>query len=82
MYIAAGQGQITPGDKILMSTEPSFHFGHMLQTYKKISLKSDCIHFFLISYVYTAPKQGLTIPWGRNLMSTGTACHLGHLLQV
>ena len=46
MYIAAGQGQTTPGDKILMSTETSYHFGHLLQVLKKISLKSDFIHFF------------------------------------
>ena len=45
MYIAAGQGQTTPGDKILMSTETSCHFGHLLQVSKK-SLKSDFIHFF------------------------------------
>ena len=35
MYIAAGQGQTTPGDKILMSTETSCHFGHLLQVSKK-----------------------------------------------
>ena len=28
---AAGQGQTTPGDKILMSIETSCHFGHLLQ---------------------------------------------------
>ena len=48
MYIAAGQGQTTSGDKILMSTETFCHFGHLLQ---KISLKSDFIHFF--SWFYT-----------------------------
>ena len=31
MYIAAGQGQTTPGDIILMSTETSWHFWHLLQ---------------------------------------------------
>ena len=34
MYIAAGQGQTTPGHKILMSTEISCHFGHLLQVSK------------------------------------------------
>ena len=29
-YIAADQGQTTPGDKILMSTETSCHFGNLL----------------------------------------------------
>ena len=53
MYIATGQGQTIPGDKILMSTETSCHFGHLLQVSKK-SLKSDCIHFFhAFIHVYT-----------------------------
>ena len=67
MYIAAGQGQTTPGDKILMSTETSCHFGHLLQVSKKISLKSDFIQFFfMILYMYIAPGQGLTTLWGQN----------------
>ena len=35
MYTATGQGQTTPGDKSLMSTETSCHFGHLLQVLKK-----------------------------------------------
>ena len=69
MYIAAGQGQTTPGDKILMSTETSCHFSHSLQVSKKISLKSDFIQFFfmiLYMYIHVAPGQGLTTPRGRN----------------
>ena len=46
MYIAAGQGQRSPADKILISTETSCHFGHLLQVSKKKTLKSDFIHFF------------------------------------
>ena len=34
IYIAAGLGQKSPGDKILMSTETSCHFGHLLQVSK------------------------------------------------
>ena len=79
MYIATSQGQTTPGDKILMSTETSCHFGQLLQVPKKC-LKSDFIHFF--AYMYIAPGQGLTTRWEQNLMSTGTSCHFGHLLQV
>ena len=66
MYIAGGQGQTTPGDKGLISTETSCHFRHFLQVSKKISLKSDLIHIFMILYMYIAPGQGLTAPWGRN----------------
>ena len=116
MYIAGGQGQTTPGDKILMSTE-TCHFRHLLQvskkslwslilynffhdfihvyspkagadnplgmkfwcqqdilslqsfvaSFKKISLKSDFIHFFfMILYMYIAPGQGQTSPRGQN----------------
>ena len=35
MYLVSGQGQTTPGDKILMSTETSRHFGHLLQVSEK-----------------------------------------------
>ena len=66
MYIAGGQGQTTPGDKILMSTETSCHFHHLLQVSKK-SLWSLILYiFFMILYMYIAPGQGLTTPWGRN----------------
>ena len=54
--------------------------------FKKISLKSDFIHFvFMITNMYIAPGQGLTTPlplWDEILMSTGTSCNFGHLLQV
>ena len=72
MYIAAGQGQTTPGDKILMSTETSCHFSHLLQVSKKISLKSDFIQFFslfytcIYMYLSIAASQGQTTPRGRN----------------
>ena len=59
MYIATGQGQTTPGDKILMTTETSCHFGHLLWSLILYS-------FFMILYMYTAAGQGLISPWGRN----------------
>ena len=68
MYIAAGQVQTTPGDKILMSTETSSHFSYLLQVSKK-SLWSLILYiFFMILYMYihVAPGQGLTTPRGRN----------------
>ena len=66
MYIAGGQGQTTPGDKILMSTETSCHFRHLLQVSKNL-FKSDFIQFFfIILYMYIASGQGLTTPWGQN----------------
>ena len=34
-------------------------------SFKKISLKSDFIHFFMILYMYKAPGQGQTAPRGQ-----------------
>ena len=44
MNIAAAQGQTTPRDKILMSTETS-SFRSFATSLKKISLKSDFVQF-------------------------------------
>ena len=83
MYIAAGQGQTTPWDKIFMSTETSCHFGHFATSLNKISLKSDFILFFFhILYMYIAPGQGQTTLGDKILMSTEISCHFAHLLQV
>ena len=68
MYIAAGQGQTTPGDKILMSTETSCHFSHLLQVSKK-SLWSLILYSFFHGFihVYTcSPGAGADNPKGRN----------------
>ena len=67
MYIATVHGQTTTGDKILISTETSCHFSHLLQVSKK-SLWSLIIYilFFMILYRHIASGQGLTNPWGQN----------------
>ena len=64
MYTAAGQGQTTTGDKILMSTETSCHFAHLLQVSKKISLKSDFMHFFHDFIHVFSPGAGPDNPLG------------------
>ena len=66
MYVASSQGQTTPGDKILMSTETTCHFGHMLQVQKNLFEVGFYTFFFMILYMYIAPGQGLTTPWGWN----------------
>ena len=67
MYIAGSQGQTTPGDKILMSTETSCHFCHLLQVSKKSLWSVSLYNFFSwFIYMYIAPGQGLTTPLGRN----------------
>ena len=55
MYIATGQGQKTTGDEILMSTETSLSLWSFATMLKKISLKSDFIHFFshVLIHVYS-----------------------------
>ena len=66
MYIAAGQEQTTPGDKLWCQQKPLVT-SVICCNFQKISLKSDFIQFlFTILYMYIAPGQGLTTPWGWN----------------
>ena len=58
MNIAAGQGQTTPRDKILISTETSCHFGHLLQVSKK-SLWNLILYNFLHDFIHVYS------PWAR-----------------
>ena len=77
MYIAPGQGLTTLEDKILMSTGTLIlSLRSFVASFKKISLKSDFIHFFfMILYMYIALGQGQTVPRGqifdvnRNILS-------------
>ena len=71
MYIATGQGQTTPGDKILMSTETSCHFSHLLQVSKNLFEVWFYTIFFMILYMYihVALGQGLTTPRRRNFVN-------------
>ena len=63
-YKAAGQGQTTRGDKILMSTETSCHFGHLLQVSKK-SLWGLILYNFFHDYIHVySPGAGAKIPLG------------------
>ena len=83
MYIAASQGETTPGDKILMSTETSCHFGHLLQVSKKLLcslILYNCFHDFI--HLYSPGAGGIQPPGDKVLMSTETYCHFGYLLLV
>ena len=51
MYIAAGQGQTTTGDKILMSKETSCHFAHLLQV-SKYSLLSLILYNVFHDFIH------------------------------
>ena len=64
MYIATGQGQITTRDKILMSTETSCHFAHLLQVSKK-SLSSLILYIFFHDFIHVySPEAGPDNPLG------------------
>ena len=64
MYIAPGQGQTAPGDKVLMSTEMSCHFIHLMQVLKKC-LWSLILYnlFYDLIHVYS-PGAGADNPQG------------------
>ena len=51
MYTAPGQGQTTLGDKILMSTERPYHFGHLLQS-SKTSLQPLILYTFFHDFIH------------------------------
>ena len=51
---------------ILMSTEISCRFGHLLQVSKNLSEVWFYTKNFMILNMYIAPRQGLTTPWGWN----------------
>ena len=82
VYIAPGQGQKPPRDKLLMSTESPYHFDHLLQVSK------DLFEFWFYTYFFNVFPR--IWPWGRGrqpfvdkiLMSTEKPCHYAHLLQV
>ena len=77
MYIAAGQGQTTPGDKILMSTETSCYFGHLLQVSKNLFEVWFYTYFFHdFIHVYN-PKAGADNPLGTTFL-----CQHAHLVTL
>ena len=63
MYIAAGQGQTTTGDKILVSKETSCHFAHLLQVSKNSLLSLILYIFYDFIHVYS-PGAGPDNPLG------------------
>ena len=81
MYIAPGQGLTATGDKVLMSTEMSCHFIHLLQV-SKMPSKFDFIHFFHdLIHIYS-PGAVSVSPRNKILMSTERSYHFTHLLQL
>ena len=66
-----------------MTTEMPHHFAHLLQLYKKTSLKFDLYTFFNdFIHVYSRRAGVDNPPRDKILMSTERPYHFAHLLQV
>ena len=64
MYIAPGQRQTTPWGQMLMSTESSYHFAHLLQVLKQ-SLWSMTFKHILNDFIHVySPRAGTDNPLG------------------
>ena len=72
-----GRGRQPPGDKILMSTEMSCHFIHLLQVSKK-SLWSLILYNFFHDFIHVySPKAGADNPLGTKFL-----CQREHLVTL
>ena len=80
MYIAEGQGQTTQGDKLLMSTETSCYFGHLLKFKKKnlfeVWFYTVFFFFFFHEFIHLySPGAGADNPLGTKFL-----CQQEHLV--
>ena len=89
MYIAPRQGQTAPQrgqtaprDKVLLSTEMSCHFIHLLQVTKKCLSSLILYNFFHDLIHVDNPGAGGQPQGDKILMSTERPYHFTHLLQV
>ena len=68
MYIAPGQGLITPWGRNFDVNRNILSLRSFVASLKKNSLKSDFIHFFfMILYMYIAPGPRQIVPRGQNV---------------
>ena len=65
MYIAPGQGQITPCGQNFDVNSNILSLRSFVTSFKKFSLKSDFIHILMILYMSVITRQGQTTPWGQ-----------------
>ena len=66
MYIAAGQGQTTPGNKIWCQQRPFVTSVICYKFQKHFFVVWFYTVSFMILYMYIVPGQGLTTTWWRN----------------
>ena len=64
VYSPSAGGIQPPRDKVLMSTETSCHFGHLLLVSNHRRLQFLKNPLFYLFPMYIAPGQGLTTLWG------------------
>ena len=67
MCIAPGQGLTAVWGRNFDVNRNILSLRSFESSFKKISLKSDFIHFFMILYMYIAPGQGQTAPRRQSL---------------
>ena len=83
MFKAPGQGHTDPRGQNFDVNRKALSLYPFVASFKKISLKSDFIHFFHdLLHVYSPRAGGKQLPGDKVLMSTETSCHFGHLLLV
>ena len=66
VYSPGARAENPFGDKLLMSTESSYHFDHLLQVSNKSLLILILYTFFMFFHMYIAQGQGQTTLCGQN----------------
>ena len=66
IHVAPGQGLTTPRGRNFCVNRNILSLWSFVASFKKISLKSDFMQFFMILYMYIAPGQGQTAPRGQS----------------
>ena len=76
MYMAPGQWLTTPWGRHFDVNRSILSLPSFVASLKRIFLKSDFIHFFMILYMYIAPGQGQTAPRGQHFDFNGNVLSL------
>ena len=83
MYIAPGQRQATPWGQNFDVNRNSLSLCPFVASLKKISLKSDFLHFLCVFFhMYIAPGRGRQPIGDKNFMTTERPFLFAHMLQV
>ena len=66
IYIAPGQGQITPRGQSFDINRNVLSLHSFIANFKKMSWTLILYNVFMIKYMYIAPRQGQTAPRGQH----------------